>query len=216
MSTKIILVDDHQLIREGLRALLEKELGMEVIGEGGDGETAIQLVREHLPDIVIMDVAMPGLDGIIATRQITNEFPSTKVIVLSMYSTKLFVMDTFEAGASGYLLKECASMELEHAINAVLANEIYLSPKVTGIVLDGYMKRPLETQGPRALLTEKECKVLQLLANGRSTKEIAFTLKKSVQTVDTYRRQIMNKLDIHSLAELTKYAVREGLTTLGL
>ena len=216
MSTKIILVDDHQLIREGLRTLLEKELGMEVIGEGGDGKTAIQLVREHLPDIVIMDVAMPGFDGIIATRQITSEFPSIKVIALSMYSTKLFVMDMFEAGASGYLLKECASMELEHAINAVLANEIYLSPKATGIVLDSHMKRPLETRSPRAVLTEKECKVLQLLANGRSTKEIAFTLKKSVQTIDTYRRQIMNKLDIHSVAELTKYAIREGLTTLGL
>ena len=216
MSTKIILVDDHQLIREGFRALLEKDLGMEVIGEAGDGATAIQIVREQLPDIVIMDVAMPGFDGISATRRITDEFPSIKVIALSMYSTKLFVMDMFEAGASGYLLKECASMELEHAINAVLANEIYLSPKVTGIVLDSHMKRPLETQSPRAVLTEKECKVLQLLAKGRSTKEIAFTLKKSVQTVDTYRRQIMNKLDIHSVAELTKYAVREGLTTLGL
>jgi DNA-binding NarL/FixJ family response regulator len=216
MSTKIILVDDHQLIREGFRALLEKDLGMEVIGEADDGATAIQIVREQLPDIVIMDVAMPGFDGISATRRITDEFPSIKVIALSMYSTKLFVMDMFEAGASGYLLKECASMELEHAINAVLANEIYLSPKVTGIVLDGHMKRPSETQSPRAVLTEKECKVLQLLANGRSTKEIALTLKKSVQTIDTYRRQIMNKLNIHSVAELTKYAVREGLTTLGL
>jgi DNA-binding NarL/FixJ family response regulator len=215
MSTKIILVDDHRLIREGFRALLEKELGMEVIGEAGDGATAIQIVREQLPDIVIMDVAMPGFDGISATRWITNEFPSIKVIALSMYSTTLFVTDMFEAGASGYLLKECASVELEHAINAVLANEIYLSPKVTGIVLDGHMKRPSEPRSPGAVLTEKECKVLQFLANGRSTKEIALTLKKSVQTIDTYRRQIMNKLNIHSVAELTKYAVRKGLTTLG-
>lgn len=213
MSTKIILADDHQLVREGLRTLLEKELGMEVIGEAGDGEDVIKLARELLPDIVIMDVAMPGLDGIDATRQITGELPSIKVIALSMYPNKLFVMDMFEAGASGYVLKECASIELNNAINAVLANEVYLSPKVAGIVFDGRIRRPLATQSSKAGLTEREYKVLRLLASGKSTKEIAFTLKKSVQTVDMCRRQIMNKLDIHSVAELTKYAIREGLTT---
>jgi len=213
MSTKIILADDHQLVREGLRTLLEKELGMEVIGEAGDGEDVIQLARERLPDIVIMDVAMPGLDGIDATRQITGELPSIKVIALSMYPNKLFVMDMFEAGASGYVLKECASIELNNAINAVLANEVYLSPKVAGIVFDGRIRRTLATQSSKAGLTGREYKVLRLLASGKSTKEIAFTLKKSVQTVDMCRRQIMNKLDIHSVAELTKYAIREGLTT---
>lgn len=213
MSTKIILADDHQLVREGLRTLLEKELGMEVIGEAGDGEDVIKLARERLPDIVIMDVAMPGLDGIDATRQITGELPSIKVIALSMYPNKLFVMDMFEAGASGYVLKECASIELNNAINAVLANEVYLSPKVAGIVFDGRIRRTLATQSSKAGLTGREYKVLRLLASGKSTKEIAFTLKKSVQTVDMCRRQIMNKLDIHSVAELTKYAIREGLTT---
>ena len=216
MSAKIVLAEDHQLIREGLRTLLEKELGMEVIGEAGDGEAAVQLARELLPDIVIMDVTMPGLDGIGATKQIISELPSIKVIALSMYSNKLFVMDMFEVGASGYLLKECASVELEHAISAVLANEIYLSPKISGLVLDGQMKRPLVTQNPAAVLTKRECKVLQLLASGKSTKEIAFMLNKSVQGVDAYRRQIMDKLDIHSVAGLTKYAIREGLTTSGL
>jgi len=216
MSTKIVLADDHQLIREGLRTLLEKELGMEVIGEAGDGETAVKLVRELLPDIVIMDVTMPGLDGIGATRQITREFPPVKVIALSMYSNKLFVTDMFEAGVSGYLLKECASIELEHAINAVLAGEMYLSPKVTGLVLDEHVKRPLATHNATAVLTKKECEVLQLLANGKSTKEIAFMLNKSVQSVDAYRRKIMDKLDIHSVAGLTKYAIREGLTASGL
>jgi DNA-binding NarL/FixJ family response regulator len=215
MSAKIVLAEDHQLIREGLRTLLEKELGMEVIGEAGDGEAAVQLARELLPDIVIMDVTMPGLDGIGATKQIISELPSIKVIALSMYSNKLFVMDMFEAGASGYLLKECASVELEHAISAVLANEIYLSPKISGLVLDGQMKRPLVTKNPTAVLTKRECKVLQLLASGKSTKEIALMLNKSVQSVDAYRRQIMDKLDIHSVAGLTKYAIREGLTTAG-
>ena len=215
MSAKIVLAEDHQLIREGLRTLLEKELGMEVIGEAGDGEAAVQLARELLPDIVIMDVTMPGLDGIGATKQIISELPSIKVIALSMYSNKLFVMDMFEAGASGYLLKECASVELEHAISAVLANEIYLSPKISGLVLDGQMKRPLVTKNPTAVLTKRECKVLQLLASGKSTKEIALMLNKSVQSIDAYRRQIMDKLDIHSVAGLTKYAIREGLTTAG-
>jgi DNA-binding NarL/FixJ family response regulator len=212
MKAKIVLADDHQLIREGLRSLLEKELDMEVIGEAGDGEAAVQLARELSPDIVIMDVTMPGLDGIGATRQIISELPSIKVIALSMYSNKLFVTDIFEAGASGYLLKECASIELEHAISAVLANEIYLSPKISGLILDGQMKRPLATQSPTSVLTKRECKVLQLLTSGRSTKEIAFVLNKSVQSIDAYRRQIMNKLNIHSIAGLTKYAIREGLT----
>ena len=216
MSAKILLAEDHQLIREGLRTLLEKELGMEVIGEAGDGEAVVQLARELLPDIVIMDVTMPGLDGIGATRQIISELPSIKVIALSMYSNKLFVTDMFEAGASGYLLKECASVELEHAISAVLANEIYLSTKISGLVLDGQMERPLATQNPAAVLTKRECKVIQLLASGKSTKEIALMLNKSVQSIDAYRRQIMDKLNIHSVAGLTKYAIREGLTTSGL
>ena len=216
MSARIVLAEDHQLMREGLRALLEKELGMEVIGEAGNGEAAVQLARELLPDIVIMDVTMPGLDGIGATKQIISELPSIKIIALSMYSNKLFVMDMFEAGASGYLLKECASAELEHAISAVLANEIYLSPKISGLVLNGQMKRPLVTKNPTAVLTKRECKVLQLLASGKSTKEIALMLNKSVQSVDAYRRQIMDKLDIHNVAGLTKYAIHEGLTTPGL
>jgi NarL family two-component system response regulator LiaR len=214
MSVKIILVDDHQLVRESLRVLLEKELGMEVIAEAGDGETAVQLAREHVPDIIIMDVAMPGLDGINATKRIISEFPSMKVIALSMYSNKLFVMDMFEAGASGYLLKGCASRELEEAIRAVLRNEIYLSPKVAGIVLDSCTRRPITAQDLTAVLTDRECEVLRLLASGKSTKEIAQILKKSVQTIDMQRRQIMHKLDIHSVAELTKFAIREGLTAI--
>ena len=214
MSATVILADDHQLVREGLCILLDKELGMKVVGQADDGETAVRLVREHLPDIVIMDVVMPVLDGIGATRQIIGEFPSTKVIALSMHSNKLFVMDMFEAGASGYLLKECASMELGNAINTVLANNIYLSPKIAGIVLNGHMRRPLATKDSAAALTQRECEVLRLLASGKSTKQIAVTIKKSIQSVDIYRRHMMDKLGIDNLAQLIKYAIREGLTSL--
>ena len=211
MSVKIILADDHQLMREGLRTLIEKELGMEVVGEAGDGQTVVQLTRETLPDIIIMDVGMPGLDGIDATRQITSEFPSVKVVALSMHSNKLFVMDMFEAGASGYLLKECAFAELATAIDAVRVNEVYISPKVAGIVLDGHMKRPSVELNSTVVLTEKECEVLQLLATGKSTKQIALQFEKSVQTIDAHRRRIMDKLGIDNLAELVKYAIRTGL-----
>ena len=214
MSVKIILADDHQLMREGLRTLIEKELGMEVVGEAGDGQAVVQLARETLPDIIIMDVGMPGLDGIDATRQITSEFPSVKVIALSMHSNKLFVMDMFEAGGSGYLLKECAFAELATAIDAVRVNEVYISPKVAGIVLDGHMKRPSVEPNSTVVLTEKECEVLQLLATGKSTKQIALQFEKSVQTIDAHRRRIMDKLGVDNLAELVKYAIREGLTTL--
>ncbi len=214
MSATIILADDHRLMREGLRTLLEKELGMKVVGQADNGEAAVELARELHPDIVIMDVTMPGLDGIEATRQIVDEFPSVKVIALSMHSSKLFVMDMFEAGASGYLLKECASVELDNAINAILENDIYLSPKVAGIVLDGHTRCPLVKRGSAALLTKRECQVLRLLASGESTKQIAATIKKSIQSVDMYRRQIMHKLGVDSLAQLVKFAIREGLVSL--
>lgn len=214
MGIRIILADDHRLLREGLCVLFEEELGMEVVGQAGDGETVVQLSRELSPDIVIMDVVMPVLNGIDATRQIVSESASIKVIALSMYSNRLYVIDMFEAGASGYLLKECAFMELNNAINAVSANDIYLSPKVASVVLDGHLRRPLLTQSSTAVLTERECEVLRLLASGKSTKEIAFTLNKSVQSIDMYRRQMMDKLGIDNLPQLVKYAVREGLTNI--
>jgi two-component system response regulator NreC len=214
MSATIILVDDHQLMREGLRTLLEKELGMEVVGQADNGEAAVELARELKPDIVIMDVAMPGLDGIDASRQIVDEFPSIKIIALSMHSCKLFVMDMFDAGVSGYLLKECAPMELDNAINAILENDIYISPKIAGVVLDRHTKRPLVTQGSVAVLTKRECEVLRLLASGESTKQIAAMIKKSIQSVDMYRRQIMDKLGVDNLAQLVKFAIHEGLVSL--
>jgi len=214
MAVKILLVDDHKMFRQGLCSLLEEQSGMEVVGEAEDGARAIQLARELKPDIVVMDIEMPVIDGIEATKKITGESSSTKVIALSMYSNKLFVMDMFEVGASGYLLKECAFKEIVDAINAVLANNIYLCPKIAGVVLGSHIKPSLEAQDSASVLTERECEVLRLLASGKSTKEIAFTLKKSVQSIDMCRRKMMNKLGINDLAHLIKYAIREGLSTL--
>lgn len=214
MSIKIILADDHALIRSGLRTLLVNELGMEVVGEAGNGEETIRLTRQLAPDIVIMDITMPGLDGIEATRQIVTEMPSVRVIALSMHANKLFVEDIFKAGASGYLLKACASLELEAAIQTVLKGEVYICPKIAGVVVGARENPDSTTPSSLNLLTAKECEVLRLVVSGKSTKEIAQLLDKSPQTVDASRRQIMQKLGIDNLADLVKYAIREGLTTL--
>jgi len=215
MSIKVLLVDDHAIIREGLRSLLEKQPEMEVIADTDDGRKAIELVRELLPDIVIMDITMPGLNGIEATRQITAEFPDVKVIALSIHSKRRFVADMLSAGATGYILKECLFDELVQAIKAVAAGGRYLSPRITDVVVSDYVKRLSATAySPFEALKTREREVLQLVAEGKSTKQIALDLHVSTKTIEANRRQIMEKLNIHSVAELTKYAVREGLTTL--
>jgi len=215
MRIKVLLVDDHAMIREGLRSLLDKQPGMEVIADADDGRKAIELVREHLPDIIVMDITMRGLNGIEATRQITQEFPSVKVIALSIHSKRRYVTDMLSAGASGYVLKECLFDELVQAIQAVVTGGRYLSPRITDVVVDDYVRR-LSTidNSPLETLTSRQREVLQLVAEGKSTKQIALELHVSTKTIEANRRQIMDKLDIHSIAELTKYAVREGLTTL--
>jgi len=215
MSIKILLVDDHAIIREGLRSLLEKQPEMEVIADTDDGRKAIELVRELLPDIVIMDITMPGLNGIEATRQITAEFPDVKVIALSIHSKRRYVADMLSAGATGYILKECLFDELVQAIKAVAAGGRYLSPRITDVVVSDYVKRlSASADSPFEALKTREREVLQLVAEGKSTKQIALELHVSTKTIEANRRQIMEKLNIHNVAELTKYAVREGLTTL--
>lgn len=216
MTIRILLADDHKIMREGLRALLERDLDFQVEAEAENGVEAVQLARKLKPHIVIMDIGMPGLNGIEATRQVTAELPATKVIALSMHSDKRFVIEMLKAGVSGYLLKDSASEELASAIRTVLSGTPYLSPKITGVVLKDYLSALTKTE-PSAftLLTSREREVLQLIAEGRSTKEIAATLFVSVKTVETHRQQIMDKLNLRSVAELTKYAVREGLTSLG-
>ncbi|MBN2456919.1 MAG: response regulator transcription factor [Sedimentisphaerales bacterium] len=214
-NIRILLAEDHKITRQGLRSLLDNQPDMEVIAEAEDGRTAVRLVRELSPDVVIMDVSMPELNGIEATRQIIGEFGGVKVIALSMHSDSLFVTEMLRSGASGYLLKDCAFEELARAIRAVTAGKVFLSPTISGVVVDDYLHRLTRTESSDSqLLTDREREVLQLLAEGKSTKQIALKLYISVKTVETHRRQIMNKLDIYSVAELTKYAIRKGLTSL--
>lgn len=215
MSTKILLAEDHAIVREGLHSLLENQPEMEIVGQAEDGRAAVELVRELLPDIVIMDITMPNLNGVEATRHIVSEFPKVKVIALSIHSNKRFVTDMLGAGATGYVLKECMFDELVQAIQAVASGGSYLSSRITGVVIDDYVKHLATTlSSPFSTLTGREREVLQLVAEGKSTKQIALDLHVSTKTIEANRRQIMEKLDVHSIAELTKYAVREGLTPL--
>ena len=215
MGVRIILAEDHRITREGLVNLLQERPDMEVVGEAENGREAVRLASELSPDLVIMDVTMPDLNGIDATRIITSGSNSTKVIALSMYSDKQFVQGMIQAGASGYLLKDCAFEELVSAIQAVIQGDTYLSPGIAGIVVQDYLnKLTTDRSSADTVLTSREREVLQLIAEGNSTKEIAARLSVSVKTVETHRRQIMEKLGIFSIAELTKYAIREGLTSL--
>ena len=215
MSISILLADDHKIIRDGLRALLEKERDMKVVGEAENGRTTVQFARTLLPDVVIMDIGMPDLNGIEATRQIATISRLVKVIALSMHSDKRFVKGMLQAGASGYLLKECAFEELAQAIRAVYKNRTYLSPEIASLVVEEYVSPPVTPDTSAAsILTPRQREVLQLFAEGKTTKEIAFHLGVSVKTIETHRQKIMDKLGTHSIAELTKYALREGLTML--
>ena len=217
MTIKVILADDHRIVREGLRGLLQQLSDIKVIAEAEDGETAVKLVREMPVDIVIMDVTMPGLGGVEATRQIVQAVPRVKVIALSMYADKRFVMGMLKAGACGYLLKDCAFEELTQAIRAVAANGSYLSTAVVNVVVKDLVQTAGKSEESLISgLTGREREVLQFLVQGNTTKEISNLLDLSVKTIETYRQQIMDKLDIHSIAELTKYAIREGLISVDI
>ena len=211
---RILLADDHKILRMGLRQLLEKEPYLEVVAEAEDGRTAVQLSQKLKPDVVITDISMQDLNGVEATRQIISHAPQTKVIVLSMHSGQKFVTEMFKAGASGYLLKDCDFDEVFAAIRAVVADETYLCPQIATVLRNDYLQRLLQSEVPlSSALSPREREVLQLMAEGKSTKEIAFSFSLSVKTVEAHRQRIMEKLDIHSIAELTKYAIREGLTS---
>ena len=215
MSLAVLLADDHKIMREGLRALLEKEPDIQVSGEAGNGRQAVELAQEVSPDVVVMDVSMPDLNGIEATRRIVASQPQTRVVALSVHSDKRFVTQMFEAGASAYLLKECAFEELVSAIKEVVAGRLYVSPGIGGAIVQDYVRQmALSETAVHSALTPREREVVQLLAEGKATKEIAALLNVSVKTVDTHRQHVMEKLGVHSIAELTKLAVREGLTAL--
>ncbi len=215
MGIRVLIADDHKIVREGLRSLIEKQPGMEVVAEAENGRTTVQKVEEVSPDVVVMDISMPDLNGVDATRQITSRFPSVKVIALSIHSDKQFVAGMLSAGASGYLLKEGDFRELTDAIRMVVSNQVYLSPRIAGIVTEGYVRHLSEADtSAHSILTPREREVLQLLTEGLSAKNIASHLQLSVKTVEGHRQKIMGKLKVHTVAELTKYAIREGLTTL--
>ncbi len=215
MSIKILLADDHEIVRYGLRCLIEEQPDMEVVGDAVNGRTAINLTHQLKPDVVIMDISMPDMNGIEATRRIRKEIPDTKVIVLSMHHKRQFVIDMLKSGVSGYILKTKVHDDLIRAIKAAVADEVYLSSKITGIVAhDIASNLPTSDKSAYAILTPREREVLQLISEGKSTKESALHLNVSIKTIESTRRQIMQKLDIHNVADLTKYAINEGITSL--
>ena len=215
MSIGILLVDDHEVMCEGLCALLRKQPDIEVLGRAPDGRAAIRMARELSPDVVIMDIGMPNLNGIGATRRVLAECPNVKVMMLSTYSDGSLVAKALKVGASGYVLKDSAFGELVEGIKAMAENKTYLCSKTAKVVFSDYVKM---LSNPKwswdNSLTRREREVLQLVAEGKTTKEIAATLHVSVKTVDSHREHIMDKLDIRNIAGLTKYAIREGLTFL--
>ena len=216
MNIRMILADDHKLMREGLKALIEKEANMEVVGEAADGLHTVKQAATLRPHVVVMDIAMPDLNGIEATRKIIEETPHTKVVALSGHANKEFVREMLTAGASGYVLKKRAYEELLRAIQEVMKGKKYLSPDIARGVVDDYVELTSSISDNPAfiVLTDREREVLQQLAEGNTTKEMADTLSVSVKTVETHRRNIMEKLELHSVAELTKYAIREGVTSI--
>jgi DNA-binding NarL/FixJ family response regulator len=215
MPLQILITDDHRLIREGLRSLLEGQ-GFEVKGEAEDGRSAVRLANQLKPDAVIIDISMPGLNGIEATRQIREESPTVKVVVLSMRSDSQAVLMAFAAGASGYILKEAAFEEVVVALNVVAQGQTYVSPSIAEVVVQNSVDHwlPGGAATSHRKISSREREILQLLAEGMSTREIADALYVSVKTIETHRKQIMNKLNVRSIAELTKYAIREGMTSL--
>lgn len=211
---RILIADDHGVVREGMKVLIENQPDMEVVGEAEDGLMATQLAKELSPDVILMDISMPNLNGVEATRLILAENPDIRVIALSVHLDKHFVTEMLKAGASGYVLKSCLFDEVLRALRTVNRNERYLSPKITDVVLDDYIHyMATYNKSSDDHLTARERQIVQMLAEGKSTKQIASSLHVSPKTSDANRRQIMNKLGISSLAELTKYAIRKGLTS---
>ena len=209
---RVLLADDHALVLAGIRALVEELGGTQIVAEANNGRDAVALAKQHKPDLVIMDISMKELNGIEATAQMIAEVPSTRVLILSMHTTEDFVRRAIQAGASGYLVKDSAPLDLKLAIAAILRDEIYLSPRVSKHVVSGFLHgKPQQAGTPMDALTARQREILQMIAEGKSTKAIAFQLNVSVKTVETHRAALMERLDIHDIAGLVLYAVRHGL-----
>ena len=212
--TRILLVDDHRMIRQGIRALLNDQNGLEVVGEAENGREAVQMIKELTPNVVVMDLHMPELNGVDATRQAVALRPGIKVICLSANSDERMTAEMLQAGAAGYVLKESAFEELAVAIKTVMANKVYLSPSVARVMVGELIRNRSVQPSVFSVVSSREREVLQLIAEGKSTKQVAYQLHVSVKTAESHRRNLMEKLKIDNIADLTKYALREGLIAL--
>ncbi|MEW6584361.1 MAG: response regulator transcription factor [Nitrospirota bacterium] len=213
MPITVFIADDHAMVRDGLRMILEAQGDIKVIGEAADGRAAVKLVRELNPDVTIMDISMPALNGIDATKQILKNNPSAKVIILTMYSTTEHVYQAFRAKAVGYLLKESAGLEVVKAVRSVHTGERYLCQQIADHVIDDYVhKREVAPESPLQRLSDREREILQMVVEGKTSAEIAKILDLSPKTVETYRSRLMEKLEVHDLPSLVKFAIRHGLT----
>jgi DNA-binding NarL/FixJ family response regulator len=219
-TIKVILVDDHSLVRAGIRSLIQNISGVEVIAEANNGRDAIRLIDELIPDLVLLDIAMPELNGLEVISRISKDNLVTRVIILSMHTNEEYVVQALKAGAAGYLLKDSAPNELEIAVNSVMKGETYLSPAISKHVVDNYLRRISDVstekeKGPDIFkqLTSRQREILQLIAEGNSTKEIANKLNVSIKTVETHRMQLMDRIGIHDVAGLVRYAIRMGIIT---
>jgi len=208
---RVLLVDDHSLVRAGIRSLLEKIPGVEVVGEASDGRAALELARSESPSLVLMDIAMQDLGGLEALPRIIKSFPNVNVVILSAHANEEYVIRALRSGASGYMLKDAAAVELELVIQSVAQNKTYLSPSISRTVRDSYLKRLGADVGPLEPLTSRQREIVQLIAEGKSTKEIASTLEISIKTVEAHRLQLMARLDIHDVPGLVRYAIRNGM-----
>jgi DNA-binding NarL/FixJ family response regulator len=213
-AIRVVLADDHTLVRAGIRSLLESIEGVEVVGEAGDGRETLELITRHRPDVALLDIGMPGLNGIEVAKRTAQQSPRTKVIMLSMHADTIYLNQALRAGAAGYLLKGAAVAELPLALRAVTRGEIYPTPKLSQRVVEGFLARDAEDgSDPLEGLTTRQREILQLIAEGRSTREIAGTLDVSVKTVETHRTRLMERLDIHDVPGLVRFAIRAGLVS---
>ncbi|MBO9535417.1 response regulator transcription factor [Herbaspirillum sp.] len=213
MQTRIVLADDHALVRSGIKALLAAMPGVEVVGEAADGSEAIELIARLKPDLVILDIAMKGMNGLEALRRLRGDYPATRFLMLSMYGSEEYVMQALNAGANGYLFKDSAATELEKALAELKQGRQYLDSHISREALDSYMKRVSQNGAPVEVLTPRQREILQLIAEGNNTKEIAYQLNVSAKTIETHRAQLMERLDIRDVPGLVRYAIRTGIAT---
>ncbi|MBP0600518.1 response regulator transcription factor [Herbaspirillum sp. LeCh32-8] len=213
MLTRIMLADDHALVRSGIKALLAAMQGVEVVGEASDGAEVIEMIGQLKPDLVVMDIAMKGMNGLEALRRLRGDYPTTRFLMLSMYGSEEYVMQALNAGANGYLFKDSAATELEKALYEVKHGRQYLDSHISREALDNYMKRVAQNGTPVEVLTPRQREILQLIAEGNNTKEIAYQLNVSAKTIETHRAQLMERLDIRDVPGLVRYAIRTGIAT---